>query len=49
MGIPIEPSQYAVHVETQEIERNVTEIPPAPLTQDEKTITLEDTNNANNL
>ncbi len=45
MGIPIEPSQYAVHVETQEIERNVTEIPPAPLTQDEKTITLEDTNN----
>ncbi|MGE8428161.1 MAG: YihY/virulence factor BrkB family protein [Sphingobacterium sp.] len=44
MGIPIEPSQYAVHVETQEIERNVTEIPPAPLTQEEQTITEEDTN-----
>lgn len=43
MGIPIEPSQYAVHVETQEIERNVTEIPPAPLTQEEQTITEEDT------
>ncbi|WP_312747063.1 YihY/virulence factor BrkB family protein [Sphingobacterium multivorum] len=43
MGIPIEPSQYAVHVETQVIERNVTEIPPAPLTQEEQTITEEDT------
>lgn len=29
-GIPIEPSEFAVHVETQEIERNVSEIPPAP-------------------
>ncbi|WP_333862922.1 YihY/virulence factor BrkB family protein [Sphingobacterium sp.] len=42
MGIPIEPSQYAVHVETQEIERNVTEIPPAPLTQEEQTITIDE-------
>ncbi|APU97689.1 YihY/virulence factor BrkB family protein [Sphingobacterium siyangense] len=44
MGIPIEPSQYAVHVETQEIERNVTEIPPAPLTLEEQTVTEEDAN-----
>lgn len=42
MGIPIEPSQYAVHVETQEIERNVSEIPPAPLTQEEQTITIDE-------
>ncbi len=42
MGIPIEPSQYAVHVETQEIERNVAEIPPAPLTQEEQTITIDE-------
>ncbi len=42
MGIPIEPSQYAVHVETQEIERNVVEIPPAPLTQEEQTITIDE-------
>lgn len=38
MGIPIEPAQFAVHVETQEIERNVTEIPPAPLTTEEKQV-----------
>lgn len=31
MGIAIEPSVYAVHVEVKEIERNVSEIPPAPL------------------
>ncbi len=42
MGIPIGPSQYAVHVETQEIERNVSEIPPAPLTQEEQTITIDE-------
>jgi membrane protein len=37
-GISIEPSEYAVHVETKEIERNVSEIPPAPLTQEEVVI-----------
>ncbi|MDR6734660.1 YihY/virulence factor BrkB family protein [Sphingobacterium sp. 2149] len=42
MGIPIEPSPYAVHVETQEIERDVAEIPPAPLTQQEQTIVIEE-------
>ncbi len=35
---PIEPSEYAVHVEVKEIERNVKEIPPAPLTTDETVI-----------
>lgn len=35
---PIEPSEYAVHVEIKEIERNVKEIPPAPLTTDETVI-----------
>ncbi|MCA5004661.1 YihY/virulence factor BrkB family protein [Sphingobacterium bovistauri] len=35
MGIAIEPSEYAVHVEVKEIERNVSEIPAAPLTKDE--------------
>ncbi|PUV25619.1 YihY/virulence factor BrkB family protein [Sphingobacterium athyrii] len=38
MGIPIEPAQFAVHVETQEIERSDGEIPPAPLTQEEKQV-----------
>ncbi|WP_293888146.1 MULTISPECIES: YihY/virulence factor BrkB family protein [unclassified Sphingobacterium] len=42
MGIPIEPSPYAVHLETQEIERDVAEIPPAPLTQQEQTIVIEE-------
>ncbi len=37
-GISIEPSEFAVHVEVKEIERNVAEIPPAPLTQEEKVI-----------
>ena len=37
-GITIEPSEYAVHVEVKEIERNVAEIPPAPLTKDETVI-----------
>lgn len=34
-GVSIEPSEFAVHVETKEIERNVEEIPPAPLTTEE--------------
>jgi len=37
-GISIEPSEFAVHVEVKEIERNVAEIPAAPLTQEEKVI-----------
>ena len=37
-GISIEPSEYAVHVELKEIERNVSEIPPAPLTEEERVI-----------
>ncbi|MGN0019709.1 MAG: YihY/virulence factor BrkB family protein [Sphingobacterium hotanense] len=37
-GVSIEPSEFAVHVETKEIERNVDEIPPAPLTTEEKVI-----------
>ncbi|MDQ1150545.1 YihY/virulence factor BrkB family protein [Sphingobacterium zeae] len=45
MGIPIEPSPYAVHVEIQEIERDVDEIPPAPLTQEEQTIVIEEAPN----
>ncbi|WP_437918472.1 YihY/virulence factor BrkB family protein [Sphingobacterium sp. LRF_L2] len=35
-GVPIEPSEFAVHVEMTEIEREVTEIPPAALTAEEK-------------
>ncbi len=35
-GVPIEPSEFAVHVEVKEIEREVKEIPPAPLTTEEK-------------
>lgn len=38
MAIPIEPSEFAVHVETKEIERNVDEIPLAPLDPEETTI-----------
>lgn len=34
-GISIEPAAYAVHVEYKEIERDVKEVPPAPLTQEE--------------
>lgn len=45
MGIPIEPSPYAVHVKIQEIERDVAEIPPAPLTQEEQTIVIEEAPN----
>ncbi|MEZ0451118.1 YihY/virulence factor BrkB family protein [Sphingobacterium thalpophilum] len=41
MGIPIEPSQFAVHVEMQEIERDVAEIPPAPLSPEENTSTAD--------
>jgi len=37
-GVSIEPSEFAVHVETKEIERNVDEIPPAPLTTEETVI-----------
>lgn len=37
-GISIEPSDYAVHVEVKEIERDVDEIPSAPLTQEEQVI-----------
>jgi membrane protein len=35
-GIPIEPSEFAVHVEIREIERELKEVPPAPLTEEEK-------------
>lgn len=35
-GVPIEPSEFAVHIEVKEIEREVDEIPPAPLTVEEK-------------
>lgn len=37
-GVPIEPSEFAVHIEVREIEREVDEIPPAPLTEEEKNI-----------
>ena len=37
-GVPIEPSAYAVHIEVKEIEREVDEIPPAPLTNEEKNV-----------
>lgn len=37
-GIPIEPSEFAVHVEVKEIERDVDIIPSAPLTPEEKVI-----------
>ena len=37
-GVPIEPSEFAVHIEVKEIEREVDEIPPAPLTEEEKNI-----------
>ncbi|MCL8000767.1 YihY/virulence factor BrkB family protein, partial [Brucella sp. 21LCYQ03] len=35
-GVPIEPSEFAVHVELTETEREVKEIPPAALTEEEK-------------
>jgi len=35
-GVPIEPSEFAVHVEVKEIEREDGPIPPAPLTDEEK-------------
>lgn len=38
MGIAIEPSVYAVHVEVKEIERIVSEIPPAPLKPEDNVI-----------
>ena len=37
-GISIEPSAYAVHVEVKEIERDVKEVPAAPLTKEEVVI-----------
>ena len=37
-GVPIEPSEFAVHIEVKEIEREVDEIPPAPLTNEEKNV-----------
>lgn len=37
-GISIEPSEYAVHVEVKEIERDVEEIPSAPLTPEEQVV-----------
>jgi membrane protein len=37
-GVPIEPSEFAVHIEVEEIEREVDEIPPAPLTDEEKNV-----------
>src|SRR5690606_29963019 len=37
-GVPIEPSEFAVHIEVREIEREVDEIPPAPLTDGEKNV-----------
>ncbi|PRD55799.1 YihY/virulence factor BrkB family protein [Sphingobacterium gobiense] len=40
-GVPIEPSEFAVHIELKEIEREVKEIPPAPLTAEEKTIEVK--------
>ena len=41
-GINIEPSEYAVHVEIKEIERDVPIIPAAPLTKEE--IVVDKTN-----
>ncbi|WP_166336174.1 YihY/virulence factor BrkB family protein [Sphingobacterium chungjuense] len=35
-NVPIEPSEFAVHVELTETEKEVKEIPPAPLTEEEK-------------
>lgn len=37
-GTPIAPSEFAVHVELQEIEREVARIPPAPLSTNERVI-----------
>lgn len=41
-GVPIEPSEFAVHIEVKETEREVDEIPPAPLTAEEKSIEDEE-------
>ena len=41
-GIEIEPSAYAVHVEIQEIERDVKAVPAAPLTKDEVVVDKTD-------
>lgn len=35
-GVPIEPSEHAVHIEIKEVERENGTIPPAPLTDEEK-------------
>lgn len=37
-GIPIQPSEFAVHVEVKEIERDVKEVPPAPLKEEDKVV-----------
>lgn len=41
-GVPIEPSEFAVHIEVKETEREVDEIPPAPLTAEEKSMEDEE-------
>lgn len=41
-GIAIEPSEFAVHVEIQEIERDVAKVPAAPLTKEESVIDKTD-------
>lgn len=41
-GIPIQPSEFAVHVELQEIEKEVDEVPPAPLKQEDQVIEERD-------
>lgn len=35
-GVPIEPSEFAVYVETKEVEKETDQVPPAPLTDTEK-------------
>lgn len=35
-GTPIQPSEFAVYVEVREVEKEVREVPPAPLTDSEK-------------
>ncbi len=41
-GVSIEPSEFAVHVELTETEREVKEIPAAPLTDEEKDLSQPD-------
>ncbi|TJZ63417.1 YihY/virulence factor BrkB family protein [Sphingobacterium olei] len=41
-GIPIQPSEFAVHVELQELEKDVDELPPAPLKQEDQVIEVKD-------